>query len=908
MMDHRRLWLSPKLDPIKPSHRDVSRTDLEEHIFSAGGVRLILLDAPAGFGKTTLMLQMRQRFQHSGIPTAWLTLDAADNDAGRFVAMLAAALSAVLPPMAPAGKDVPDGTDNATRDLAMRLLDQLAAHPAPLIIFLDDAEVLESPAVLGLIYELIEQLPRGVQVIVGSVPANFRIGRLRSQQRLIELGVPQLAFNVEETRAVLRQAGNHHLNDQDVRLLHRAADGWPLAIGLTANILRHCARPGSLIAEVSASTVPILDALVAALLVYLPDTRQRDVLRLSILPSMNAALCAAVCALDTTSASVLLEELSQTYGLVSPLEGSSGWYVFHRAIRVAMQSVFKHRAPDELPALHRRASDCFLAHGRAAPAIEHALASGDLEHALPLLSAHAEQLLRQTRMSLLVRWLDPLASCGALQNWPLLQAALAWAELFFHGPQQARPLIDAFIERYSSDPALAGHAWVMRPCLLTMSDQHEQALPLCTYEGPQLPLDSVFLRAMYAFTMATLATLSGRYSAAHRFFEAGRHMSNLKSGFDTMFEALEGASDLAQGRLKQATDRLRSVASFHQDRNRDVPGTTNGNAVANLLLAQAFYEIDHGDRSERLLSVYVPMGRGMVWPDQLIRSHTLLARVLANRGDIERANDVLTELEFVGRRGDLPRAIASARLERAHLMAMNGQIEEAARELQRPEDTGLWEHMACIDIRANDIETRSLALIRYGIRMGTASLASEQLDAEIASAVRQQHVRRALTLRMLRAEALWAEGRSTEAREPLGEVLRLATREGYVRPFVDEGASLIPLLEDVSDYPQRGATDDAVALTARALLAKLRDALPVHTARPVEPVPGHAISSTEALTLRERQVLQLLAEGMSNSAIGEHMFVATNTVRTHLRNINVKLEVRTRTEAVTVARRLGLIR
>jgi len=242
------------------------------------------------------------------------------------------------------------------------------------------------------------------------------------------------------------------------------------------------------------------------------------------------------------------------------------------------------------------------------------------------------------------------------------------------------------------------------------------------------------------------------------------------------------------------------------------------------------------------------------------------------------------------------------------LWPINGQVAGAARELQRPEDTGLWEHMARVDIRANDIETRELALIRYGIRTGAASLMLARLDAEIASAVRRQHVRRALTLRLLQAEVLWARGCSAEARVPLGEVLRLASREGYVRPFVDEGASLIPLLEDVSGYPRRGPDDDAVALTARALLTRLRDALSVHIARPAEAVPGHAIANTEALTLRERQALQLLAEGMSNSAIGEHMFVATNTVRTHLRNINVKLEVRTRTEAVAVARRLGLIR
>ena len=904
----RRLWLAPKLDPAKLTHVDVPRTDLTEHVFGAGGAKLVALNAPAGFGKTTLMLQMRQRFQSSGIATAWLTLDAADNDAGRFVAMLAAALSAVLPSVTPSDADALDGTVDATRDLALRLLEQLAVHPAPLVLFLDDAYVLESPAVLGLLHELIEQLPRGVQVIVGSVPTNFRIGRLRAQGRLVELGASDLAFNVEETRLLLRQADDCQLSDQDVRLLHRAADGWPLAIRLAAGMLDQYARPGGFIAEISASTATILDALLGALLARLPESQRRALLRLSILTSVDPALCATLCGLDVAAASALLQGLSRKHGLLSPLEGGSSAYIFHHAIRTALQSVLELTAPDELPALNSLASDWFLAQGRAAPAIEHALASGDLASALPLLSTHADLLLRQGRMSLLVRWLEPLELRGALQGWPSLLAAHAWAQLFFQGTHKARPLIEAFVASYSNDPALAGRARVMQSILLIMSDRHEEAPPPCLDEGSELSLDSVFLRAMNVLSMATLATLSGRYSAAHRFFEAGRHMSGLKSGLDTMFQALEGASDLAQGRLRQAIERLGNVASPHRRGDRDLPGTTNGNALANLVLAQALYEVDHGDRSERLLSVYVPMVRSMVWPDQLIRSHTLLARVLANRGDIERAHDVLTELEFVGRRGDLPRAVASAKLERAHFMAMSGQPAQAASELRRPEDAGLWEHMARAGARANDVESRQLALTRYGIRTGTATQAWEWLAREIASAVRQQHVRRALTLRLLQAEALWSEGRCTEARVPLWEALGLATREGYARPFLDEGVSLIPLLEDAASYPRSEPKDDPVASTASSLLAKLHTTAIPRVGRPLDTGNSHPIASTEALTLRERQVLQLLAEGMSNSAIGEHMFVATNTVRTHLRNINVKLDVRTRTEAVTVARRMGLIR
>jgi LuxR family maltose regulon positive regulatory protein len=53
--------------------------------------------------------------------------------------------------------------------------------------------------------------------------------------------------------------------------------------------------------------------------------------------------------------------------------------------------------------------------------------------------------------------------------------------------------------------------------------------------------------------------------------------------------------------------------------------------------------------------------------------------------------------------------------------------------------------------------------------------------------------------------------------------------------------------------------------------------------------------------------LQLLVEGYSNSAIAEKLYVSDSTVRTHLRNINMKLGAHSRTQAVAIARKLGLI-
>ena len=67
-------------------------------------------------------------------------------------------------------------------------------------------------------------------------------------------------------------------------------------------------------------------------------------------------------------------------------------------------------------------------------------------------------------------------------------------------------------------------------------------------------------------------------------------------------------------------------------------------------------------------------------------------------------------------------------------------------------------------------------------------------------------------------------------------------------------------------------------------------------------------NGAEPLTRKEIRVLQLLAEGYSNNAMAEKLFVSDSTVRTHLRNINMKLDAKSRTQAVAIARRLGVIR
>jgi len=63
----------------------------------------------------------------------------------------------------------------------------------------------------------------------------------------------------------------------------------------------------------------------------------------------------------------------------------------------------------------------------------------------------------------------------------------------------------------------------------------------------------------------------------------------------------------------------------------------------------------------------------------------------------------------------------------------------------------------------------------------------------------------------------------------------------------------------------------------------------------------------EPLSQRELEVLQLVAQGLSNHEIGERLFLALDTVKGHTRNIFSKLQVKRRTEAIARARELGLL-
>ncbi|MDQ3005779.1 MAG: LuxR C-terminal-related transcriptional regulator [Chloroflexota bacterium] len=152
-----------------------------------------------------------------------------------------------------------------------------------------------------------------------------------------------------------------------------------------------------------------------------------------------------------------------------------------------------------------------------------------------------------------------------------------------------------------------------------------------------------------------------------------------------------------------------------------------------------------------------------------------------------------------------------------------------------------------------------------------------------------------LKVLLLQAIGHQALGEDDKALQLLDSAMALAESGGFIRIFVDEGAPMAQLLSKMKG-------DDArIQEHIHKLLAafkKQEDTLASSL------IDQHLV---EPLSQRELEVLQLIAQGLSNHEIGDRLFLALDTVKGHNRRIYDKLQVQRRTEAVARARELDLL-
>ena len=879
-------YLSPaKITPPVSSPHEVKRQTLLDRVLEDASGHVIVIQAPAGFGKTTLMSQLQRYFRDHGQTTGWLTLDEADNDVSRFMAGFAAAVEGMSD----------NSTDRLERpssnhELSFWIFDRLATIQPPPVMFFDDLESIRNPVVMGLLNRGINSLPANASVVIGSrnLP-DIGLPRLRALGRLIELDAAELRFTQDESGEFLRARRGFALGDEQVAQLQFKTEGWAAALWLASLALARRQDTGAFIDSFSGTNAAVAAYLAEDVLDALPAEQQDFLLRCSVLKELSEPLCNAVCGCDNSLDR--LRELDRLNIFLNPIDETRSTFKFHSLFRDFLLNRLTRLPKEELAKLHRVAANAYLADGRPVPAITHALEADPDGFGIPLLREHLDDLLVQGRMRLLAGWIARLPA-ATRSTHPWLLPILAWSVTFTRGPRAGLELIKD-LDETTLPPSSLALLQALRPMLLAMMDRISEAHALGLSALETVDESHSFARAMIYQALTQTSIILGEHENAHEYVDqARRAQREATTGLGHLLaEAAEAVLDLMSGRLKNARTRIDLARTrFKQARQSD----HDGNPLAGTQYAEILYEQGETVEAKRLLEVYAPLMRDLGPPDALISSHIMLARIAARQGDDERAYELLTELETAGHHLNAPRVLASARLERARMSLVCNDLNTAKDHLTTAENTYDWNATKDHWYVANDTLTPRLIRATWLIRSGAAAKALPILQNELNEAMQTNRPRRALKIRILLAEAYAADRQRNKAMRALRRALEFADAEGFTQTFADEGSAITALVQEFRAGEHQQEPVDQITY--------------LRPEKPVMSRPAMADMGIEdPLTPKEVEVLELLAQGCSNTELSERLFVSESTVRTHLRSINLKLHAGNRTQAVAIARTLGLV-
>lgn len=383
----------------------VARPRLVDRLARSLAASLVVVAAPAGWGKTSLLRDWLAA-QDSGV--AWLSAGEDDNDPVVFWSEVIAALGTVAPGTGAAALEALAGPGAGMPERAVTLLiEDLARLAGPVTLVVDDFDRVTSPEVLAGVGLLAEHLPPELSVIVaGRRDPQLPLARLRAAGKLAEIRAGQLRFSEAEAEAMLNRTLGLALPPEEVHALWQRTEGWPAGLYLTGLPLRHHADGHPAADALAAGDRHVFDYLSAEVLAGLPTRLRGFLLRTAVLDRFCAPLCDAVT--GAAEAADLLEEVDRLQLFMVPLDGARGWYRYHVLFATALRRELERAEPGLAPLLHRRAAAWHRQHGTAAVAVEHALASCDWSDAREMIAAHWQQFLDEGLAETLAGWLDRL--------------------------------------------------------------------------------------------------------------------------------------------------------------------------------------------------------------------------------------------------------------------------------------------------------------------------------------------------------------------------------------------------------------------------------------------------------------------------------------------------------------------
>jgi LuxR family maltose regulon positive regulatory protein len=874
---------------------------------------LTLIVAPAGYGKTTLVVSW---LATCDCPSAWLSLDENDNDFKLFLSYFSAAVQTMFP-------DALDETSALLQAailppldvLARSLINELDRIEQPFILVLDDYHVVQSMDVHHLLTELLRHPPRALHLVLTSrSDPPLPLTTLRGRGQVTEIRAHRLRFTEAETAAYLQQLGMPAEN-RTVRSLLRSVEGWVTGIRLAVLASRHMGGKEPVSAGLQGGIPYITGYLMTEVLEGQPPAIQDYLLATSVLDRFCASLCEAVCpsAVQAVSARQAepgeagwecevsgrgyLEWLEVGDLFVVPLDDEHEWYRYHHLFQQLLRKQLRRRyESNEIAALHSRASAWYAENDLIDEALSHALSAGDDLGAARLVERNGRVRLNEGRWHVLAKWMAKLPEATIQQRSQLL-ILKAWVAFYQFALGMIPPLLETLenlLEDDTSSQPLRGEVDFFWGHHCYWQGESARSLGLLDRALERIPEEYRTARAEAELFWGLASQMCGQKT------EAVQRLNSLASGepppppvrqmrlLGSLAFIYLLSGDLT--RAAQAALQMQSIAT-----KSDI---AYYKGWASYLQAHIHYCWNELGRAAHHFAQAVE-GRYALHTRAAIDSLVGLALTSQAMQQPDKASATMNLLLEFAQQTSSPTYVAIAHSCQARLSLLQGDLTSALRWLQTAgltTDAGIMFYW---------LETPRVTRCRVLIAEGSAASLREAVGnlhhfEQVKEA--RHNTRQLIDILLLQALACHKQEHADEALATLERAVTLAHPGGWIRPFVELGPMMVGLLEELRRQGVAPVyiTQILTAFPTKDEGRKTDTGTLAFVARP-------SSSLVEPLTNRELEVLELMAQRMTNKEIAAQLVVSVGTVKNHAYKINQKLNARGRRQAVAKATSLGIL-
>jgi LuxR family transcriptional regulator, maltose regulon positive regulatory protein len=843
-----------------------------------------VVQAAGGFGKTTLLVDLRRRLLAQGCDVGWLLLDARDSGP-RLVEGLVASLrvatgDARFGVSASHAARMPGGEIDA---LTAWLAD-IALRTRPIALLLDGAQDLP-PATAGHVLPyLLHNEPRNLRIVIASRRAlPVPMLELRARGDLATLTAKDLRLRLPETIAVLRERLGSDIDADTGAHVQEATEGWPILVQLATSVIE--ANPGVAKGGLARGSRDLGRYFRESALARLEPHEAEFVVACSHLDALHPDLCRVVT--GNPDAAALLDHLHHRTPILTAIE-DEGWARMHPLARAAFESRFAALPAEERHALHWRAAQWLREHGDPEAAARHALAAGHDDVAHEWIGMHMYSLALSGNLAEVLAWAERLPP--AILALPRVGLAIARAYGMSYQPASTlRQLASLAADR---DPDVRFERDLIHAGLSIYADDLETAQALLDTLGDPEPIGHELLHLMQANIAAYLEVESGETERARQRQATARAAV---PGSDDIFPTIHGDLTLALSYLREGRPKLSEQAAGPALERLERSNGRRNPATCALVpaLAAALWQQDKRDDAESVLAFRIDVVERAGIPESIAIAHAIVARAAFARGDEARALAGLERLHALGEGRHLARLVAASLVEQIRIHASLQRGATCAAIYDRLE--------RCLAgagrVGARFTTLRGLARARVCLARSDSGGAAAALDEACALAREAKQSREWLEARVL--QSLVADADDPRTIASLRESLSLAEANGFVRLFADAHPGLIEVVRAfAAQHP--GGCGATTAFVDRVLKSagRVTDSRSDRRER---------VGAPAFLTSKEAAILEFLVGGMSNKEIARATGSGQETVKWHLKNLYGKLGAANRRHAVERGRALGFL-